>query len=176
MIPDIRKPYGDKIIRKLSDIKSLFADQKAVEEILAKDDPVIYEVYALPVPSDGDNLVIGTTILFPGRVGNEFYFTKGHFHNDPDAAESIMGLEGKGLALIQDRNGKFESHELTPFSHVYSPPGFGHRVVNVSDENLVFLSICRADVGHDYETIMADNFAMKVVATDKNLYNYELIE
>ncbi|MBI4712418.1 MAG: cupin domain-containing protein [Planctomycetes bacterium] len=150
MITDLRKPYGKHIARRLSDLKDYFTDRKAVKQILSKSDPVLYEVYEYEVPKKGEHLIFATTIIHPGKIGKERYFTKGHFHYNPDAAEVIVGIEGTGLVLLQDRNKRFESHQLKPRAIIYSRPGQAHRVVNNSRKKLVFLSICRADIGHDY--------------------------
>lgn len=163
MVPNLREPYGKKTCRRLSDLKEYFADRKAVEEILSRGDPVIYEVYEHPVPHEGEHLIFATTVLLPGKVGDEFHFTKGHFHFEPDAAEVIVGMEGAGVVLLQNRAGESRQEQLEASAAVYSPPGWAHRVVNTSNEKLVFLSICRADVGHDYDAITAKGFAKRVV-------------
>ena len=169
MIPDIKKPYGKQTNRRLSDLKEYLSDKKAANEMLEQDDPIIYNVYEYPVPNEVEHLIYGTTVLFPGKVKDEFYFTKGHFHNEPDGAEVIIGIEGSGLVLLQNREGEFRCEEVKSNSVVYSPPGWAHRAVNTSKENFVFLSICKADVGHDYEAIISDGFAKRVVEKDKKV-------
>ena len=42
--------------------------------------------------------------------------------------------------------------------------------MNTSQENFVFLSTCRADVEHDYETIISKGFGKLVVERDKKVY------
>ena len=169
MVPDIKKPYGNKTYRRLSDLREYFSDQKEVEMILSQDDPVIYEVYEYPVPNEEEHLISATTILFPGKVKDEFYFTKGHFHNEPDGAEVIIGVEGSGMVLLQNREGEFRHEDVKSNSFVYSPPGWAHRAVNTSRENFVFLSICRADVEHDYETIISKGFGKRIVEREKKV-------
>lgn len=164
MAINIKGPYGKKICRHLSDLKSYFSDQSAVKKLLKKSDPVLYEVYEHEVPHTDEHLTFATTILYPGKVGKEFYFTKGHFHFNPDGAETTIGIEGSGVVLIQDRKGKCKSEPIKPFGITYSPAGWAHRVINNSSKKLVFLSICRADVGHDYESITKKGFAKKIKA------------
>ncbi|MCK4349546.1 MAG: glucose-6-phosphate isomerase [Candidatus Krumholzibacteria bacterium] len=163
MVPNLKEPYGKKTCRRLSDLGEYFADRKAVDEILSRGDLVVYEVYEHPVPQEGKHLIFATTVLFAGKVGDEFHFTKGHFHSRPDGAEVIVGMEGAGMVLLQDRAGRFRQERLEACSVVYSPPGWAHRTVNTSKEDLIFLSICRADVGHDYDTITTKGFAKRVV-------------
>lgn len=159
MISDLRKPYGKHIIRRLSDLKDYFTDRKAVKQILSKSDPVLYKVYEYEVPKKGEHLTFATTVLYPGKIGKKRYFTKGHFHYKPDAAEVIVGIEGTGLVLLKERNKRSESYSLKPRAVIYSRPGQAHRVVNNSGKKLVFLSICRADIGHDYKTILKNGFS-----------------
>lgn len=158
MINDLRKPYGKHLVRRLSGLKDYFADAQAVRRILSKSDPIIYEVYEYDAPKKEEHLTFATTILYPGKIGRQSYFTKGHFHYRPDAAEVIVGIAGAGLVLLQDRHKRFETHPLKPQALIYSRPGRAHRVVNNSKRKLVFLSVCRADVRHDYETILKKGF------------------
>ena len=169
MVPDIKKPYGKQTDRRLSDLQEYFSDKSAVNEMLGQDDPIIYNVYEYQVPYEREHLIYGTTILFPGKVKDEFYFTKGHFHKDPDGAEVIIGIEGSGLILLQNREGEFRYEDVRSNSVVYSPPGWAHRAVNTSKENFVFLSICKADVGHDYRAIIRNGFAKRVVERDNEV-------
>ena len=162
MAINLKGPYGKKTYRRLSDLRFYFSDQKAVNNLLKKSDPILYEVYENKVPHEGEHLTFATTILYPGKVGKEFYFTKGHFHFNPDGAETTIGIEGSGIVLIQDRKGKCKSEPIKPFVITYSPPGWAHRVINNSSKKLVFLSICKADVGHDYESITKKGFAEKI--------------
>jgi len=158
MIKNLRKPYGKIIVRRLSGLKDYFTEAKAVRRILSRSDPIIYQVYEQDVPKKGAHLICATTVLYPGKIGSEFYFTKGHFHYSPDSAEAIIGIAGSGLVLLRDRKKGFESRSLKPQTLVYSQPGQAHRVVNNSKSKLVFLSICRADIKHDYETIIKKGF------------------
>ena len=41
-----------------------------------EDDPVIYEVYECKTKG----LNFATTVIFPGKVENEYFMTKGHIH------------------------------------------------------------------------------------------------
>ena len=66
--------------RYLSQMKGMFADEKAYEEALAKEDSVVYEFHSMPAPETPGDFAFGCSILNPGKVGDEYYFTKGHFH------------------------------------------------------------------------------------------------
>ena len=66
--------------RYLSQMKEMFHDQKAVEEILKTEDPVIYEFQELKIPEQEGYIAFGISRVFPGKIGSEYYMTKGHFH------------------------------------------------------------------------------------------------
>lgn len=88
-------PGAKKLVRRLSDLKGYFLDEEAYNELL-KEDPVVYEVYAIEQEEKEGDLNFATTVLYPGKVGKEFFFTKGHFHAKPDRAEIYYGIKGKG--------------------------------------------------------------------------------
>lgn len=151
--------YGAHVIRRhLSQLKSLYDDQDAVDRLLADGDPVVYEVYEMPHPYTAADLLINITVLYPGRVGDQFYMTKGHFHAEPDTAEAVIGLAGSGTMLVQRRDGELHRVPVGPGLISYAGGGWAHRVVNTGGEPLVFFAVSGANIVHDYETAMRLNF------------------
>lgn len=73
--------------RYLSDVKNIFYDTTEAEKRLAADDQLIYEFYELPMPQDDGDLAFGTSITYPGTIGDEYFMTKGHFHSILNTAE-----------------------------------------------------------------------------------------
>jgi glucose-6-phosphate isomerase len=144
--------------RTLSQMRSLYADQAAVEDRLAREDPIIYEVYELPHPYDETDLLVNITCLYPGRVGDEYYMTKGHFHARPDSAEAVIGLSGEGELVVQNRAGEVRKLSVRPGQISYAGGGWGHRDINTGNDPLVFLAISGANIVHDYETAARLNF------------------
>lgn len=156
-------PYKSKVERYLSDMRDYFIDRQAVEEILSSGrNPLIYVVYEISRELRGE-LNVGCTVIYPGKIGDEYHFTKGHFHSNVMAGEVYIGVSGEGLILMQDKNGAFNVGEIETGTIVYVPPGFAHRAVNTGKTELVFLAIYPSDTGHDYETIMRTGFAKIVV-------------
>ncbi len=155
-------PGAKKLVRKLSDLKGYFLDEKAYNELL-KDDPVVYEVYAVEQEEKDGDLNFATTVLYPGKVGKEFFFTKGHFHSKADRAEIYYGIKGKGGMLLQTIEGKVEWIPMGPGTVVYVPPYWAHRTVNTGDEPFIFLAVYPADAGHEYGSIAEKGFAKLVV-------------
>ncbi|MFX0076167.1 MAG: glucose-6-phosphate isomerase family protein, partial [Candidatus Hermodarchaeota archaeon] len=127
-------------------------------------DICVYEFYELGIPENPNNLAFGTTIIYSGRVGNEYFMTKGHFHEKLDTAEVYYCTKGHGYLVMEDLEGNTEIHEMTPGVSVYVPPNFAHRSINISDtEPFIMFFVYRADAGHDYKTIETKGFRKIVV-------------
>ena len=67
--------------KKLSDLAGLYADEVAFSQAVMQDgDAIVYRVSDVrPDASNGD-LIFGTTFMEPGRIGEEFFLTRGHIH------------------------------------------------------------------------------------------------
>jgi len=159
LLPQDYEQYGAlKTVRRLSQMSTLYSDQAAVERLLQDGDPIVYEVYELPHPNDETDLLANITVLYPGRVGDEPYMTKGHFHKEPDTAEAVIGISGSGELLVQNREGELRSLPVEAGRISYAGGGWGHRVVNTGTEKLVFFAVSGANIVHDYETAARLNF------------------
>lgn len=153
------------LVRHLSQLKSVFADQDAVEKRLS-DDPLLYEFYDMDVPARPGDLAFGCSICYAGKVGQEYYMTKGHYHEVFDAAETYLCLRGHGLILMETPEGKWAAHELVPGRMLYVPGGWAHRSVNIGNEPFITFYTFRGDAGHDYATIEQKGFRKLVVEQD----------
>jgi glucose-6-phosphate isomerase len=154
--------------RRLSQLRGAFADEIAYEAALAQDDPVIYTVAALePAQGEGQlNYALG--MLNPGRIGAEYYLTKGHYHAWRPAAECYIGLSGQGVMLLEDENSaESKLLPLLPNSIVYVPGYTAHRTINTGHTPLIYWGIYPAAAGHDYGAIAQRNFHKVVVAVDE---------
>lgn len=130
------------------------------------DDPsrLAYRVYGIPVDETHDEIQCSTTVLEPGRVGDEYHMTKGHFHEQRARSEVYIGLSGDGLLLMATEDGRHAVEPIREGSVSYIPGGWAHRSVNVGDEPLVFFAAYVGDAGHDYGTIAEQGFPALVVA------------
>lgn len=173
---------AERVERRLSDLKGFFADEQAYDAAVGKDDPVIYNVQSVtPANGEGD-LHYGLGTLMQGKIGNEYYLTKGHLHSWREAAEVYIGLEGKGLMLLEDeKTGESKTFPLEKNSIVYVPGYVAHRTVNTGDKPLKYLGIYPAAAGHDYGAIAERNFHSiiaelngKPVMTDRKSYLQKL--
>lgn len=153
--------------RHLSEMAGMYADEERRNAMQCDGDPVVYEFYELGLPEDPGEIAFGTSITYPGKVGDEYFMTKGHFHSILDTGEAYYCLRGKGFMLMEDPDGAWEARELSPGAAVYVPPRFAHRSINTSpDEPLVTFFSFRADAGHDYGTIETSGFRKLIVERD----------
>lgn len=160
----IPRRYERKLVRRLSDLRGFFSDNELVEEILARGkNPIIYKVYEIPqIPSEG-LFSLACTVLNQGKVGGEYYFTKGHFHVKEPTSEVYIGLKGKGMLLLQNREGRVVHLQLEAGNVTYVPPRWAHRAINTGKGKMVFLAVYPSDAGHDYGSIERSGFARLVV-------------
>jgi glucose-6-phosphate isomerase len=151
--------------RYLSDLQGVFADEAAYQAALAHGNPLIYSVTGIePAHGEGD-LHYGLGVLMPGRIGAEYYMTKGHLHRWRPAAEVYIGLSGEGMLLLEaEANGECSTVPLRPNSAVYVPGATAHRTINTGTTPLTYLGVYPAAAGHDYETIARRNFRHVVAA------------
>ena len=79
--------------RRVSDMVAQFANEAAARAMVEGGDPLLYEFYGLDLPEDDSGVLqFGTTILYPGKVGEEYFMTKGHFHTILDTSEIYLSL------------------------------------------------------------------------------------
>lgn len=159
---------ADHVIRRyLSDVRHIYVDADAVDHILRTEgDRLVYEVRYAAVPEEEGQVPYCTTIIFPGRVGDEFHMTRGHFHVRRDRAEVYLGLAGEALLLLQTEAGDVRTLPLRSGTVAYVPPFWGHRTINVGDEPVAFLAAWPGDAGHDYEAFDRLGFTRLLVARD----------
>lgn len=142
-------------VNRLSNVRDHFADQQEVMRILQLEDPIIYEFTSIKKYDNHALLSLGITVIRSGKVGDEFYMTKGHFHDcENDGDEVYYVQSGIGLLLLQSWQGDFKILEMKPGTILYTPSGWAHRTVNIGNENLVFLSIWPAATEYDYQEIL----------------------
>ena len=155
------EPTGLTLVRRLSDLEGLFADETARRHLADTADDVVYTVVSSPVPEEPGELPQSITTISPGDVAGEFFMTRGHQHPDPQG-EIYLGLEGRGGVLMFDGR-RAEFHELAEQHMVYIPPGWAHRSVNVGDVPLRFLAVYPGSAGHDYDWVVRHGMGRRVL-------------
>ena len=154
--------------RYLSSLRGMVADEAALEEMIKKENTLVYEFYEMGVPENPGDLAFGTSICYPGKIGEEFFMTKGHFHAILDIAEVYLCTSGRGLMLMENPEGDVLYEILEKGKMVYVPKRYAHRSVNIGREPFVQFFAFRADAGHDYGTIETKGFRKLVVERNGN--------
>jgi glucose-6-phosphate isomerase len=148
--------------RALADMRGMylddFDDERAGE--------LVYRVFEIPVPTTNSNLASSTTVIEPGRVGEEYFMTKGHFHARRERAEIYFGIRGEGRLVMATEDGRPHVEEMRAGTIGYVPGHWAHRTVNVGTEPFVFFAAYPADAGYDYDTIEREGFPVLVVERD----------
>lgn len=157
---------GGPLIRKSTHMQALagiFADESAWRE----QDParVVYDVEMFDSPSGDGELYVGVTHLYAGRVGDEYFMTRGHFHQRREQGEVYFGLRGDGLLLLQSEQGETRLEKVFPGSVHIIPGMTAHRLINTGEETLSALAVWPSIAGHDYQAL-AGGFARRVWAKE----------
>ena len=144
---------------RIRDLIGVFADESARQRLAGEH--VVYDVEILATsPAEGE-LYTGVTHLYPGRVGGEYFMTRGHFHERREQGEVYFGLRGAGLLLLQTEQGDTRLEKVFAGS-IHIIPGFtAHRLINTGEEVLSALAVWPGIAGHDYAAL-ARGFRIRV--------------
>jgi glucose-6-phosphate isomerase, archaeal len=152
------------IERPLSSLRGMFADEEALDKMIAQEDALVYEVFEIRRPGDEGDLAFGISVVHPGKVGNEFFMTKGHFHSILETAEVYYCMQGEGFMVMETPEGDTSVMALHPGTVLYVPPRWAHRSVCTSRQaDLVTLFVYPGHAGHDYATIEQQGFRKLVI-------------
>ena len=157
-----------KYQKRLADLRGVYADTDAFEAACQQHtNAVVYEVCdQRPVAHTGD-LIFGVTLMQPGRIGAEFYVTRGHIHAIANRPETYYGERGYGLLLLESPEGDFRILEIRPHVLCYVPPFWIHRSVNVGSEPFVMSFCYPSDSGQDYDIIArSGGMRSRIVVSD----------
>jgi glucose-6-phosphate isomerase len=149
--------------KTLGDLAAIFHDADSFRRM--DESTVVYRVqWAEPVAQGtSGGLFWGSTIIQPGRVGDEFFMTHGHFHAKRDRGEYYGAIGGKGLLVLVDEDRAIRTEAILPGSLHFIAGGLAHRVVNTGDEPLLFWACWPSDAGHDYASIRTKGFGARVL-------------
>lgn len=151
-------PEREVVERRLADMKGYY-----LEDIGDDDDTLVYQVFAIPVPQTCSEIQCSTTVMQPGAVGDEYFMTKGHFHEVRERSEIYIGIRGEGRLVMATEDGRSAVEPIRAGTVSYVPGGWAHRSVNVGDEPLIFFAAYIGDAGHDYGTIADRGLPIMVV-------------
>jgi glucose-6-phosphate isomerase len=144
----------NRYTKTLADLEGLYAEDAAYRTLLRElGDTVVYEVTDYKPSNDSGDMIIGVTRMLPGKVGKEFFLTRGHIHANANRPEMYYGESGQGIMLLESPAGEVRTVEIGPRTLCYVPPYWIHRSVNVGREELVMTFAYPADSGQDYDII-----------------------
>jgi glucose-6-phosphate isomerase len=161
------RPLDNHIMRRLSAMRGQFLDKEAYDAMLKEEDVMVYEVYETKRPEVPGELLNGISVVHPGKVGDEFFMTKGHFHTELETAEVYYCLQGSGMMVMETPEGEWAVEPLQPGNMVYVSPRWAHRSVNTSlQDDLMMLFVYPGNSGHDYGSIERQGFRKIIVERD----------
>jgi glucose-6-phosphate isomerase, archaeal len=151
------------------ELDGIYADQ-AVFDRLAETfgNAVAYRVDEARFSDQASDLITGISVLEPGKVGQEFFMTRGHLHQRADRPETYYCLAGHGVLLVESLAGEIKAMEMRPGSLVYVPPFWVHRSVNVGETVFATLFSYPADSGQDFEIVRQAKGFQQLVVSGEN--------
>lgn len=148
-----------RVAKTVGDLSGYWADEKSLS-VGDLELPLYTTESWLP---QGENisgaLAWGNTILQPGKVGDEYFMTRGHWHKRRECGELVVCVAGSGALMLMTENRETRIERLTPNSTHHVPGFTAHRTVNTGSVPLVFLCAWAADCGHDYDEIRERGFS-----------------
>ncbi len=157
-----------KSCRVLADLEAVFSDKDAYKK--ESPDTLIYEVSSHLSCEEGTpgGLYFGITKIYPGKIGNEYYMTKGHYHANRDREEYYWGISGEGVLILMDEKRNIRTEKVFPGSLHHIPGGMAHRVANIGNTVLSFAACWPSDAGHNYEEIADNGFSASLQCINGN--------
>lgn len=152
--------------RRLRDLAGVFADGDAYAAM--DPDTVVYRVQMHDREKEGTEggLLFGTSFVMPGKVGSEYFMTKGHYHAKRDTAEYYFCIAGQGALILMREDGTCWMEEMHRGTLHYIERGVAHRLANTGSEVLAVGCCWGSDIGHDYESIARTGFARRLMEVD----------
>jgi glucose-6-phosphate isomerase len=140
--------------KTLADLEGLYEDTAAFEALRREwGEAVVYEVTDFKPSANPGDMIVGVTRMSPGKVGREYFLTRGHIHAIANRPEMYYGESGRGVMLLESPEGDIRAVEIAPRVMCYVPPYWIHRSVNTGADELVMTFAYPADSGQDYAII-----------------------
>jgi glucose-6-phosphate isomerase len=158
-------PATGRYEKRLSELRGIYQDTAAFDAVVdAQNDPLAYRV--VEYRQMDNDVCAGITLMQPGVVGDEFFMTRGHFHQREDCGEVYYTQSGVGLLLLESRSGETRTVEMRAGICAYIPPAWAHRSINTGTKPLSFVWVCNPHAGHDYGEILKRGMRTLVVRRD----------
>jgi len=154
------------VARERNKLKEVLMDPKS---------PGIKEPYFVIRGEGGENI----TVLTPGKNGDEYNKTYGHFHNF-QGIEIYHIVYGQGVMLLQRNDEEGEAKEIKVMGvrkgmTVEIPSGYGHCLVNVGKTYLVGIDNSpQTPKSHNYNPVKEKHGLAYYVVDKKGEIGFEL--
>lgn len=158
--------YDSHTVRRLSAMAGYYQASDVLADLLAVENPIHYEVFGIARPAVAGELISGLTRLYAGKVGQEYFMTKGHYHAVLETGELYYALRGQGMMVMETPEGEWRVEPFAAGQVVYVPPRWAHRTINTGTAELLFFWVCPANAGHDYGTIAERGFRKLVIEVE----------
>lgn len=140
--------------KRFRDLSGIYSDEAAFRTMQEGwNDTIVYEVTEFRPSERAGDLIFGLTRMLPGKVGEEYFITRGHIHKQSDRPEIYYGQKGHGLMLMESPDGDIRIVEIDENTVCYVPPYWIHRSVNTGNDEFVMLFCYPADSGQNYDCI-----------------------
>jgi glucose-6-phosphate isomerase len=149
--------------RHISDLADSFCDAGAVQQAIECGNPLVYEIRHTHFVTRNSDMATGVSTIMPGKIGGEYFMTKGHVHERDDQPEIYYCVRGSGLLLMDDMQADFIAAPFQVGTIVHIPPQYAHRVVNTGADVLIFVSTFHLAAGHNYAPVKQKGFEYMVV-------------
>jgi glucose-6-phosphate isomerase len=152
--------------KTIGDLHRIFRDVSHAPGVDSNE--IVYRVqWWAPVNAGvAGGLFWGVTTVEPGKVGEEYFMTHGHFHADRTRAEYYGTVSGQGMLIRMDDDRKTWGEQMSPGSLHYIDGRHAHRVANTGDSPLIFWACWPSDAGYDYATIAERGFGSRLIAKE----------
>ena len=102
-----------RYVKTLADLEGLYEDAVAFDALKGvMGDEVAYEVTDYKPSANPGDMIIGVTRMLPGKVGREYFLTRGHIHANANRPEMYYGESGCGLMLLESPEGEIRTVEI----------------------------------------------------------------
>jgi len=153
-------------VKTLAELSGLFRDQRAYAAMNPEREIYRVRVWAPVSAGEEGGLFWGVTLLQPGKVGDEYFMTHGHFHVNRTRAEYYATVAGQGMLMRMNGQRTTWGEAMAPGTIHYIRGEHAHRVVNVGTEPLIFWACWGSDAGYHYGAIRELGFGAAVVERD----------
>ncbi len=150
------------LVRNASDMIGYYQDAEALQRLIDSGNPLHYEVFEKNIPEEYGQLLFCVSKLQPGRVGDECFFTKGHYHTIAKTAEIYLCIRGNGYMAMKTAEGDCVFEPMVRNRMVYVPPYWAHRSINTGNEPLISFCVYPGDAGHNYGDIATEGFPKRL--------------